>query len=218
MPQIDLSEIEIVRIDERFSRQARSLLFHSYIDDPTYRYLFDSERPGYKQRIRATLRELIRLHMDRGELIFGAIHKPEERLLGVAFCSDQKLKTDISGQLLWRFKMILTAGLEGTKRFLKFFSEVQRSLPDKKHRMISLIGVHPEFQKQGLGKMLLESIHHIADQDVNSIGLFIDTDNNRYLEFYKSLNYEVFTELQVDQLQEFILFRPNPNYSHAKNS
>ncbi|TCS42534.1 GNAT family N-acetyltransferase [Reinekea marinisedimentorum] len=212
MPQLKLEEVEIVRIDERYSRQARSLLFHSYIEEPTYRYLFDADQPGYKQRIRATLRELIRLHMDRGELMFGAIHKSEERLLGVAFCSDLELKTDISGQLLWRLKMILTAGLEGTKRFLRYFAEVQRSLPAKNHRMVSLIGVHPDFQKQGIGKMLLEAIHQVADQDQNSIGLFIDTGNNRYLEFYQSLDYRVFTELQLDQLQEFVLFRPNPNY------
>ncbi|MDO7644452.1 MAG: GNAT family N-acetyltransferase, partial [Reinekea forsetii] len=79
-------------------------------------------------------------------------------------------------------------------------------------RMVSLIGIHPDFQKQGLGKLLLESIHAITDQDENSIGLFLDTGNNRYLDFYQSLSYEVFTELPLGQLKEFVLYRPNPNY------
>lgn len=218
MPQVDLSNVEVVRIDERFSRQARSLLFHSYKDEPIYKYLFESDRPGYKQRIRATLRELIRLHLDRNELVFGVIHKTEERLLGVAFCSDLELKTDINKQFLWRLKMTLTAGLEGTKRFVKYFSDVQQSLPAKNHRMVGLIGVHPDFQKQGLGKLLLEAIHEIADKDKNSIGLFVDTGNNRYLEFYKELKYEIYTELPVEHIQEYVLFRPNPNYKATANS
>jgi len=212
MPNITLDDVTVVRLDERFNRQARSLLYHSYKDEPTFKYLLDAHRPGYKQRIRATIRELIRLHMDRGEFVFGVIHKAEDRLLGVAFFSDLQLKMDISKQLMWRLKMILTAGFAGTRRFVKYFNDVQESLPSKNHRMVSLIGIHPDFQKQGLGKLLLESIHAISDQDDNSIGLFLDTGNNRYLDFYRSLRYEVFTELPLGQLKEFVLFRPNPNY------
>ena len=213
MPQIDLNDIDIVRIDERFSREARSLLYHSYKDEPSFQYLFDANRAGYSQRIRATIRELIRLNLDQGEFVFGVMHKTEQRLLGVAFFSDLELKMDISRQFLWRMKMLLTAGVEGTRRFVQYFTEVQESLPAKNHRMVSLIGIHPDFQKQGLGKMLLQKIHQLTDQDQNSIGLFLDTGNNRYLEFYKSLGYEIFTELPLGSLQEYVLFRPNPNYA-----
>ncbi|MEJ2063255.1 MAG: GNAT family N-acetyltransferase [Reinekea sp.] len=204
--------MEIVRIDERFSRQARSLLYHSYKDEPTFQYLLDGHRPGYKQRIRATIRELIRLNINRDEFVFGVMHKKEQRLLGVAFFSDLEIKMDISRQFLWRMKMMLTTGFEGTRRFVRYFTEVQESLPAKNHRMVSLIGIHPDFQKQGLGKMLLEKIHELTDQDQNSIGLFLDTGNNRYLEFYRSLGYEVYTEIPLGVLKEYVLFRPNPNY------
>ena len=212
MPLIALDDVAVVRLDDRFNRQARSLLYHSYKDEPTFKYLLDAQRPGYKQRIRATIRELIGLHMDRGEFIFGVVHKADDRLLGVAFFSDLQLKMDKSKQLFWRLKMILTAGFESTRRFVDYFNDVQESLPSKNHRMVSLIGIHPDFQKQGLGKLLLESIHAITDQDENSIGLFLDTGNNRYLDFYQSLSYEVFTELPLGQLKEFVLYRPNPNY------
>lgn len=212
MTTIDLNDVEVVRLDERFSRQARSLLFNSYKDEPTFRYLLNAQRPGYSQRIRATIRELIKLQFDRGEFVLGVMHKREERLLGVAFFSDLELKREISSQFFWRLKMILTAGFEGTRRFMRYFNDVQGSLPAKNHRMVSLIGIHPDFQKQGLGRLLLERIHEITDQDENSIGLFLDTGNNRYLEFYKTLSYEVFTELPLGDLKEFVLFRPNPNY------
>jgi len=212
MSKVELHEVDIVRIDERFSRQARSLLFHSYEEEPTYKFLLDAHRPGYKQRIRATIRELIKLNLDRDEFMFGVLHKKQQRLIGIAFFSDVELKMDLSKQFMWRLKMTLTAGFEGTRRYVQYFNEVQESLPAKKHRMVSLIGIHPDFRKQGLGKLLLESIHNITDQDEDSIGLFLDTGNNSYLDFYKSLNYEIFTELPLGHLKEYVLFRPNPNY------
>ncbi len=212
MPKIDLNDVEIVRIDDRYSRQARSLLYHSYKDEPTFQYLLDGHRPGYKQRIRAMIRELIRLNIDQGEFVFGVMHKAEQRLLGVAFFSDLELKMDISRQFMWRMKMVLTTGFEGTRRFVQYFNDVQDSLPAKNHRMVSLIGIHPDFQKQGLGKLLLEKIHELTDKDQNSIGLFLDTGNNRYLDFYKSLGYELFAELPLGVIKEFVLFRPNPNF------
>jgi len=75
MTQNDLDWVELVRLDERNSRQARSLLYHSYRNEPTFRYLLNAERPGYRQRIRATIRELIFLHFERGETVFGVLDK-----------------------------------------------------------------------------------------------------------------------------------------------
>lgn len=212
MPTIDLNDIEVVKIDDRFSRQARSLLYHAYSDEPTFKYLLDEHRSGYQQRIRATIRELIRLHMDRGETVLGLFDKKQNRLLGVAFCSDLKLTMDISKQFLWRLKMILTIGFGGTHRFIQHFNNIQQSLPPKQHRMVSLIGIHPNFQKQGLGKVLLDAVHAVADEDNSSFGLFLDTANPLYLKFYQSLNYEVYKELKLGDLTEYVLFRPNLTY------
>lgn len=211
MAKISLEDIEVVRLNEKFSRQARSLLYHSYSDEPTFKYLLDAQKPGYKQRIRATIREMIKLSFDRGEFIFGVMHKEQQRLLGVAFFTDLELKIDISKQFLWRLKLTLTAGLDSTRRFIQYYQDVQNSLPEKNHRMVSLIGIHPEFQKQGLGKALLETIHTLTDNDENSIGLFLDTGNNRYLNFYQSLGYQIYQELPLGPLKEFVLYRPNPN-------
>lgn len=216
MATIDLNDVEVMALDESCSRQARSLLYHSYKDEPTFKYLLDSRRPGYKQRIRATIRELIRLHFERGETVLGVVHKLDRRVLGVAFVSDVGLKMDISRQFLWRLKMTLTAGFEGTRRYIQYFNDVQRSLPNKAHRTVSLIGIHPEFQKQGLGRLLMESVHQQVSDDARSIGVFLDTGNNRYLSFYESLGYERFADIKMGaDLTEVVLFRANPNYVEA---
>jgi hypothetical protein len=52
-------------LDSGYSREARSLLYQAYRHEPTFGYLFEAERPGYEQRVRATVRELVKQHFSR---------------------------------------------------------------------------------------------------------------------------------------------------------
>ena len=204
-----MSEPKVVRLDRSMSRQARSLLYHCYRHEPTYQYLLNSRRPGYKQRIRATIRELIKLHFSRNEVVLGVVDPHKDRLLGIAFLSDIELKMDISDQFMWRLKMFLTTGYECTRRFLQYIGDVQAAIPDQNHRMVTLIGVHPDYQRQGLGRLLMTAVHEISEQDQESIGVFLDTGNNRYCHFYESMGYETYASVKVGEIDEAVFFRPN---------
>ena len=56
------SPAEVRMLDSGYAREARSLLYHAYRHDPTFAYLFEADRPGYDQRVRATVRELVQQH------------------------------------------------------------------------------------------------------------------------------------------------------------
>ncbi len=53
---------EIRLLNSGYSREARSLLYQAYRHEPTFAYIFEAERPGYEQRVRATVRELVKQH------------------------------------------------------------------------------------------------------------------------------------------------------------
>ena len=38
---------EVRMLDSGYAREARSLLYNAYRHEPTYTYLFESDRPGY---------------------------------------------------------------------------------------------------------------------------------------------------------------------------
>lgn len=204
--------VEVVRLDRSISRAARSLLYNCYRNEPLYQYLLEANRPGYKQRIRATIRELIKLHFDRKEVVLGIIEKERDRLIGIVFVSGVELKMDISDQMMWRLKMFLTTGYECTRKTINYINDVQNAIPSHHHRMITLIGIHPEYQKQGLGRMMMEAVHNMTCEEPDSMGLFIDTGNSRYKEFFKSLGYESHRSVNVGDVEEAIFFRPNPCY------
>jgi GNAT superfamily N-acetyltransferase len=212
MSQPIADRVEVVRLDRSISRVARSLLYNCYRHEPLYQHLLEAHRPGYKQRIRATIRELIRLHFDRNEAVLGIIEKERNRLIGIVFVSGVELKMDISDQMMWRLKMFLTTGYECTRKTINYINDVQNAIPSENHRMITLIGIHPEYQKQGLGRLMIEAVHNMTCEEPNSIGLFIDTGNSRYKEFFKSMGYDDYQTIKVGDIEESIFFRPNPCY------
>ncbi|MFY0663977.1 MAG: GNAT family N-acetyltransferase [Natronospirillum sp.] len=201
-------QASVVRLDESSAAQIRSVLFHSYRDEPTYQYLLEAHRPGYQQRLRATLRELVRLHFERNEVVLGITVGEPARLIGAVFLSDIELRQDLSNKTLWHLKLILTAGLQAARNFTQYFNRVQAALPEAPHRMVSLVGVLPEFQKQGFGRKLMDAVHEICAQDSISEGVYLDTGNNAYLPFYEGLGYQQFATVQLKSLAEVILFRP----------
>ena len=62
MPETQSAVADIHMLDRGYSREARSLLYQAYRHEPTFGYLFEAERPGYEQRVRATVRELVKQH------------------------------------------------------------------------------------------------------------------------------------------------------------
>ena len=48
MPETSTAIADIHMLDSGYSREARSLLYQAYRHEPTYGYLFESERPGYE--------------------------------------------------------------------------------------------------------------------------------------------------------------------------
>ena len=63
----------IVRLDGSARNEAISILVHAYRDEPTFQYLFDHRRPGYQQRVRATVRELIDLYFGLNQDAVGVL-------------------------------------------------------------------------------------------------------------------------------------------------
>lgn len=65
MPDTSTATAEIRLLNSGYSREARSLLYQAYRHEPTFAYIFEAERAGYEQRVRATVRELVKQHFSR---------------------------------------------------------------------------------------------------------------------------------------------------------
>ncbi|KZZ23098.1 hypothetical protein A3752_26375 [Oleiphilus sp. HI0081] len=65
------TKARVVRLEPGAFTEAKAILYRAYKHEPTFKYLFDASRPGYDQRIRATIRELINLHFSNQQDVIG---------------------------------------------------------------------------------------------------------------------------------------------------
>ncbi len=159
---------EVRLLDGSYSREVRSLLYHAYRHEPTFAYLFESDRPGFDQRVRATIRELVNQHFLEELPSIGLLL--EDRLVGVALIVPPQRRLDVTESWFWRMRMLLTTGLGCTRRYLDYHAAVIGCLPPGPYHILPLIGVHPEFQGKHLGEQLLDALHTWCAEDGGSQG------------------------------------------------
>ncbi len=198
-------EPRIVRVDKSATRIIRAMLYHAYQREPLYQYIFNDSKPGYRQRVRATIREEIAMYFDRDHDVIGVALG--DRLAGVAFVGHPGTRLAVSTQWKWQVRMALRAGIGSTRRFVNYQYEVQRHLPEGKIHLLPLIGVEPEFQHHGLGHLLMDAVHEIVAEDPESAGLAVDT-SSIHLHFFESLGYSEVGAVDIGEFHESILFRP----------
>ncbi|MDF3933201.1 GNAT family N-acetyltransferase [Pseudomonas citronellolis] len=205
MPET-LAEVHL--LGDSYAREIRSLLYHAYRHEPTFAYLFEGDRPGFDQRVRATVRELVNRHLAEQLPVLGLVL--DERLVAVALIAPPRRRLDITESWAWRMRMLLTAGFRCTRRYLDYHAAVLACLPPGPYHVLPLIGVHPQFQGRHLGERLLDALHAWCAEDSDSQGLVLDTGNARYLEFYRRHGYEEIGEVALGPIREHVLFHPNP--------
>ncbi len=197
---------KIVRLDPGATTEAKVILYHAYRDEPTFKYLFDSSRAGYDQRVRATIRELIDLHFAHGQDVIGL--SVDNRLVGIALVGSPTVRLNLAEQFNWRIRMMLTAGLSSTRRYIDYHKQVNAILPGGEHHELPLMGVDASHQKHGYGRLLLNAVEKLCSENPRSSGIGLDTGNAGYLNFYQSLGYEKVGEVKLGDFTETVLFKP----------
>lgn len=195
----------IVRLDESARNEAKSILFHAYRHEPTFQYLFDHRRPGYEQRVRATIRELINLYLELNQDAIGVM--VDDTLVAVAFIGEPELRLNLADQLSWRIRMVLTAGFACTRRYLDYHEKIRAMLPQPLAHQLPLMGVDPKYQNRGYGRTLLEAVERLCAENPRGSGLVLDTGNSRYLPFYESEGFRSLGKVRLGDYEDYVLFR-----------
>ncbi|MGI0116542.1 GNAT family N-acetyltransferase [Zooshikella sp. RANM57] len=199
-------ELAIIEVGAETEREARSLLFHSYSQEPAYQYLLNAEKTGYEQRVRAVIRETVNLHFAEQQPVL-AMYKAS-RVIGFAFILTPSMTADLYNHFRWRWRMILTAGFSATERFLDYRRQVEAILPKQRLHRLAFIAIHPQHQHQGYGLQFMNSIHEYCAKDKNSVGVVLDTGNPRYIAFFERIGYQSLGSVHVGDIIENVFFRP----------
>lgn len=200
-----MTQGSIVRLDETALNEAKSILYQAYRNEPTFQHLFNHRRPGYEQRIRATIRELISLYLELGQDAIGVV--AGETLVAVAFIGNPDLRLDLTHRFSWRLRMMLTAGFASTQRYIEYHEAIRALLPEEQAHQLPMMGVHPKYQNRGYGRQLLTAVSRLCAESAEGSGLVLDTGNSHYLQFYESEGFRRLGQITLGDFEDYVLFR-----------
>ena len=201
----DEVEARVVRLDQGAMTEAKAILYRAYKQEPTFKYLFEYKRPGYGQRVRATIRELINQHFASQQNVIGLAL--DNHLIAVALVGSPDVRLGLRSQISWRLRMMLTAGMDCTWRYIDYHKQIHKCLPEGHYHELPLMGVDASYRNLGYGKKMMQAIEDICLENPRSVGIALDTGNARYLKFYQSLGYQNVGTVKLGELTESVLFK-----------
>ena len=201
---LDKDGLKAIYLTQDDLKVAASILYNAYFDDPLFIDIFQAEKEGYENRLRSAIREELNAFWIAKQPIIGLFD--ENRLLAVSCLTGTDAAFGAGRYWHWRLKMLLTAGLFGTRQMVEKEEKVRASVPAQDFHMISFIAVHPDYQHQGLGHVLLGAIDSIMQEDEKSQGVAVLITRDKQKHLFEDGRYEMVGELEVGHIQGSVMF------------
>lgn len=208
----DCSMREIVTIYEKNQLEVLKILPLAFKNDPMFHYIFPHDQQlNYLQSFFSFL---FYKSLKLKELTIGV--KEDHFFTSVA---NIELPNSTKGfrllfipgflyEVIRLFRKIPLGSFIYMNQYMKFTTSVR---PKKPHHYLSYIGVHPEQQGKGIGKMLMNYIHELSDSDSASIGIGLDTENPKNIKYYEAFGYCVIDYKKIGDVTIYSMFRPKVN-------
>ena len=184
---------------------AASILYNAYVDDPLFLEIFQAEKEGYESRLRSAIREELNAFWVAEQPMIGLFD--DERLIAVACLTAPDAAFGAGRYWHWRLRMLLTAGLFGTKQMLEKEEKVRTLVPAENFHMLSFIAVHPDYQDHGLGHILLGAIDSVVEEDAKSAGVAVFVTIEKHKSFFGDDRYSVVGDLSLSHVKGSVMFR-----------
>lgn len=84
---------------------------------------------------------------------------------------------------------------ERIEKFKAFGALAAQNTPEEEHWYLSLLGAHPDWQRQGVGTQLLHVGFERADHD--GLGVYLETETEANVAYYQHQGFGVRTEWDV---------------------
>ena len=167
---------------------AASLLFQSYHDDPVFLEIFNSDKEGYEQRLRASIREELTSFWQAKQPMIGLYLG--ESMVGVACLNSPDDSVSSERFWHWRLKMLLSAGYFSTKQMIEKEQKVIAEVPLQKFHMLSFIAIHPLHQHHGFGQYLMAAVNTVLEEHEDSEGVAVYATSGKFKRFFEEANYQ----------------------------
>ncbi|MCU7554916.1 GNAT family N-acetyltransferase [Alteromonas sp. ASW11-19] len=205
-PPVNPDNVNAVYLTADDLKVAASILYNAYFDDPLFVDIFQAEKEGYENRLRSAIREELNAFWVAEQPMIGLFEG--KRMLAVACMISPDAAFGAGRYWHWRLKMLLTAGLFGTRQMVEKEERVRASIPASDYHMLSFIAVHPDHQHLGIGHKLMGAIDSVLEEDPKSEGVAVYVTLPKCRPFFEDGRYQMVRDLEVGHVTGQVMFRP----------
>ncbi len=190
--------------------EATDVLIRAFEQYPLMQYMFADQGSAYLHVLRALFHFSLQRRLAIGSPTLASV--VADSLTGVAGLStpDDKPPSDQEEVFSTTFARIV--GEAAVERFEQYaqLSDIYRPLHP--HITLGVLGVHPDHQGRGYGRILLDAVHALSEDHPTSTGVYLDTQVAQNVALYEHVGYRVLAYDMLDDVPMWFLFRPNRGF------
>jgi ribosomal protein S18 acetylase RimI-like enzyme len=114
--------------------------------------------------------------------------------------------------LFAQLRCLIGQGFEVQRRWSSVYRRLQPIHPFEPHWYLSVLGVDPAHQRQGVGSALLG--HWLRQVDESGEPSYLETDREESVRFYQRAGFEVAEELKIFNVEIWCMRRPASDATH----
>jgi ribosomal protein S18 acetylase RimI-like enzyme len=130
----------------------------------------------------------------------------EGRVVGVLNAAEWPNCQLSTGEKLKAASVLIRAVGVGLPKSLRMMSVWAKHDPQERHWHLGPIGVHPELQGRGVGKLLLGSF--LKTVDVQRLPAYLETDVDRNVVLYEKFGFTVVAQTEINGVNNRFMWRP----------
>lgn len=167
---------------------ASAVLCAAFRDYPVMRHVLRDAGHAYERRLRSLVRYFVACRFARNEFVLGVPRGDglsAVALVTVADGRENPAELDPIRDALWR-----ELGPAARARYEGFGATCARFHVPEPHLHLNMIGVAPEEQGRGRGRVLLDRVHALSRERADSIGVTLTTEEPANVPIYEHVGYE----------------------------
>ena len=133
----------------------------------------------------------------------------QDVVTGVAVMQEPESCFPLGAQIHWLLQVSFGVSPVVAWHLWQSLRILEQYHPPEPHYYLMLLGVHPNFQRKGYARVLLEALHARSEAHPTSVGVYLETANPQNVGLYKYFGYHLTARVNIKGVENFIMFRPN---------
>ena len=195
------------RLGDEQATQVVDVLCAAFVGYPVMRHVLADAGTDYDDRLRTLIGFFCNKRLIRDWPVLGV--RRDGALAAAALVSEPGSAPTPTEVEALRADVAARIGAAAWQRLERYERESDRDAPEEPHHFLGVIGVHPESQGLGFGRILMDEVARMSRDHPHSTGVCLNTESRHNVRFYEHLGYRVIGHRAIDGLETWCMFLPD---------